>query len=208
MDLEDRRGGDVGQGTGVEAAVGLGVDEVEHLQVVKVQLDATTLEHGEVVVVQATVADVDAGEGATDELGLAGGSKLEAGQAVGDGVDAVGNGQLALELADDIGHGGGRHEVHVALVGQAELVGDDDAVDAALLQGLQVTLRVLDGALDGALADITRIAGQRVQVQHRDDGLLDAKKLLGPKHVILPFPGRSGHAPHPTQAHLCPTPLV
>ena len=136
----------------------------------------------EVVVVQATVTDVNTAEGAADELCLNGSSQLQAGQAVADGIDTVGNLDLTAQAADDVSHGSGSDVVHMALVGQGEFVGENDAVHTAVLQGMQVSAGMLNDGVHIGIVTEHGIAGQGIQVEHGNDGFLGAEKLFSPKH--------------------------
>lgn len=138
MGLEDSGAGDIRQGTGIQVAVGFGIDKVQHLQLVQVKGGLAAQQLGKVVVVQAAVAHIHAAEGAADKLCVHGGRQLNGSQAIGDAVHAVGDADLGLQLADHPGHGRRGHEAHVPLIGQAELVGEHDAVHATILQGVQV----------------------------------------------------------------------
>ena len=55
MRLEDGGAGDLGERARVHGAVGLGVDEVEHAELLQVELGTAALQLGEVVVVEAAV---------------------------------------------------------------------------------------------------------------------------------------------------------
>ena len=179
--LEDRRSGDVRQGTRIQAPVRLGVDEVQHLKVAKAKGGLPPHEHREVVVIEPAVTYIDARERAADEGGLTRGSKLYARKSVGDGIHAVRHGQLGLELADDVGHGGRGHVVHVTLVRKGELVRDDDPVHASPLECVQVPLGMLDGTFEGPpIVTEAWVSGERVKVKHRDYGFPGTKQFVNP----------------------------
>ena len=124
-------------------------------------------------------------EGAADEGSAGSGGELDAGGAVGDGVHAERHADLGAQVADDVGHGGGGDEAHGALIGQAELVGEEDAVHAAILKGVQILAGMLDDRVEAVALLPARVARQRVEVEHRDDGLLDTEHFLDPKHGSL-----------------------
>lgn len=104
-------------------------------------------------------------------------------------VYAEGNADVFFERADDGRHG---HQSDCAGVrgdGEAVLVGDQNTVHAAVLQGLEVRCRMLH---DGIQRTAERgFAGQSVQVQQCNDGFIGTKQIFRPHgchllNVVVP----------------------
>ena len=175
------------QRTGIQIPVGFRIDEVKHLQVIQMQCCLSPQQCRKVIVIKSAVTHIDAAEGAPDKVRAHGSCQLNGGLAIGDAVHAKGHADFILQPSYHIGHGCRGDEVHMPLVGQTEFIGDEDAIHTAVLQRPQI----LQGMLYHSLHRITimppGITGQRVQVQHGDDGLFDMEHRFGPKHGIAPF---------------------
>jgi len=204
MDFEDRGRGDVRERAIVEISVGLGVDEVQHAQIVEVQRGLPTHEHREVVVIETAIPYVDARERPTNELCLAGGRKLDAGESIRDRIDTIRHREVPDELPNDVCHGCRRYIVHMALVWQGELVGNDDAVNATLLQRVKVAFGVLDDGRDRpASVTVAWVTRQGIEVEHRYDGLLSTEHLVCPKHGTSPIYHGMGRMERPIIRKVC-----
>jgi hypothetical protein len=105
---------------------------------------------------------------------------VERGGGIPQHVHPVGDADLGLELADDIGHARHGDRVHFGEVRQAELIGEHHRVGAAVLYGEQVETGAFEHPGDASCRVIARITGQRLQMTHGDYGFFDPEELLDP----------------------------
>ena len=155
---------------------------MEELEVIQAQRALQPHGPGEVAVDEAQVARPSAAEHAAREPRARGGAQLDRGVAVVDGLGTPRAGDVAGDGPDDVAHGGERGCRDVLLVGQRELVGDEDAVDPARLQSLKIAFGGISHLGDAPTRVVERIAGQRPQVQKADDRLLGTEELSEERH--------------------------
>ena len=153
-------------------------------------------QRGKVVVIQAAVTHINPTKGSPDKVRIYGGSQLQGSIPVGYAIYAEGNTNAAAQTAHHISHGCRCHKIHMTLVGQAEFIGNQDAVYATILQSRQIGFCVSHHRCHGIPIAESGISRQGIQMQHGNDGLFDMKQLLGPKHTHSPLqkklPGTAG----------------
>ena len=169
-----------------QIGVSLGIDFIEELKILDPQ--SLPVAHGLTAVggIQAVFPHVGAGETASAELCAGGRSQIDGGDGVFDHIHAEGQTDLRSQASDEIGHGGDGGDVRHRLIGQAELVGKQDPVHAAVLQRRQIRVGVVQHFVQAAA--VPRIPGQRVQMQQRDNGFLHPKHFMNPHiHSSNPY---------------------
>ena len=157
-------------------------DEVKELEVV--EPEGVFVPHGRrhVAVDDAQVARPGVGEEAPGELGAGRRAQVDRRVAVVDGLAAVRHADLAAEPAHDVRHGGRHDGGDLLLIGDAELVGEEDRVDAAVLQRREVGARGVDDALQPAAGVVIGVARQGLEVHESDNGPLRAEEIFHERH--------------------------
>ena len=135
---------------------------------------------------QTVVGSVDTGHDLADELSVGSGSQVQRCVGIPQHVDAVRNLDLALQFADDAGHAGGGDGLDLGQIGQAELIGEHDGIDAAFLQSQELLAGHVNDVLHATLLIEVGVTGQCADVAHCNDRLVGSECFLNPFHVIRP----------------------
>ena len=120
-------------------------------------------------------------------------------------------------LADDRRHAGRNLGPDAHLIREVGLVAEEETVDPRSLQRLEVALHGVDEVAHAAGAVVTRAAGHRREMEHRDDRLVNAEQSTQQGHAglrtsvrrVLPFSvGRSSAVSGPATTTSMPACLM
>ena len=169
---EHRAARPVGQAALIERPGELGGDVVEHREVVAAEPVAVAHGGAGIGIPRPHVGGIGAGQDLADEAGAGGGRERHRAHRIPQHVDAERHGDLALHLADGVGHGRSRGGVDLELVGPVVLVAEHDGIDPGGLQRAQVVADAFDQPVQAGVGIMERRARQRTKVNHCDHWFL------------------------------------